>query len=130
MFNITYNDHRKNIFPLLVAVTTHENTFSMLTCELKKTYFSHLINSSALPDKLFHPRHQPIILYIFNYFIYAFKNKATNLINIPNFYGPIRILPPKRNGPKVWHVCTILSAIFQRIKKKILEIFVKIILAP
>ena len=24
---------------------------------------AHLINSSALPDKLFHPRHQPIILY-------------------------------------------------------------------
>ena len=25
---------------------------------------AHLINSSALPDKLFHPQHQPIILYI------------------------------------------------------------------
>ena len=24
---------------------------------------AHLINSSALPDKLFHPRNQPIILY-------------------------------------------------------------------
>ena len=27
---------------------------------------AHLINSSALPDKLFHPRHQPIILYNYN----------------------------------------------------------------
>ena len=27
---------------------------------------AHLINSSALPDKLFHPWHQPIILYLFN----------------------------------------------------------------
>ena len=25
---------------------------------------AHLINYSALPDKLFHPRHQPIIFYV------------------------------------------------------------------
>ena len=25
---------------------------------------AHLINSSALPDKIFHPRHQPIIPYL------------------------------------------------------------------
>ena len=29
---------------------------------------AHLINSSALPDKLLHPRQQPIILYV-RYFI-------------------------------------------------------------
>ena len=31
---------------------------------LRKLPAAHLIDSSALPDKLFHPRHQPIITYV------------------------------------------------------------------
>ena len=56
-----------------------------------KGYFlavAHLINSSALPDKLFHPRHQPIILYIsgclvnhkiMNYFSFNYQTKVPTL---------------------------------------------------
>ena len=41
-----------------------ENVYLPWLRKLSGSPVAHLINSSDLPGKLFHPRHQPIILYL------------------------------------------------------------------
>ena len=49
---------------------------------------AHLINSSALPDKHFHPRYQPIILYLHAWRINTLLNIHTfaNIISVEHCY--------------------------------------------
>ena len=44
-----------------------------------KIDLAHVINSSVLPDKLFHPRHQPIILYLNTFEGGTHKYKRTSI---------------------------------------------------
>ena len=41
-----------------------EKAYQARLLKLSGTPVAHLINSSALPHKLFHPRHQPIVHYL------------------------------------------------------------------
>ena len=74
-----------------------ENVYLARLWKLSGSPAAHPINSSALPDKLFNPRHQPIIFYVFvkisnifiKYFIVALSTLILSNIQKKNKYRSV-----------------------------------------